>query len=145
MGFEDGKTFLAMIFPSIFSTHRNTRSYIMNRSIKVIVVGLAMAAASHTATAAPKKAAVESRTVYFADLNLQSEAGAATLLNRISKAARIVCDIPPPGASNIHPKNGRHQCRRDAIQNAVASLDHPVVTAVYENSRAITRMKLASR
>jgi UrcA family protein len=117
----------------------------MTRSIKVLFAGVVLAVASHTATAAPKTGAIESRAVSYGDLNLQSEAGAATLLSRISKAARIVCDIPPPGASNIHPKTQRYACRREAMQNAVDSVNHPMVKAVYENARGNTRLKLASR
>lgn len=117
----------------------------MKRTIKVILVGLAMAAAMDTATAAPKaKDAPASIAVPYGDLNLQSEAGATTLLGRISRAARTVCEIPAPGASNIHAKNQRFACRRVAVQNAVESLDHPVVNSVYEGKRT-SPLKLAAR
>ena len=51
------------------------------------ILGLALLNAAHATDAVPK-----SRTVQFADLDLNKAAGAATLFNRIKGAALAVCE-----------------------------------------------------
>lgn len=55
--------------------------------------------------------------VRFADLDLSTAAGRATLDNRINRAARTVCWIENGNIS------GTEACRRESVANARAQLD----------------------
>jgi UrcA family protein len=116
----------------------------LTRSIRTLVIGLALTAVAHSA-AAEQQTAVRQIEVRFGDLNLNKEAGAATLLNRLSMAARNVCDASPLGYSNLNPRNSPFACRKATMQKAVADVNHPMVTAMFQETRANMRTRLASR
>lgn len=68
------------------------------------------------ATEAPR------RTVSYADLNLASAAGRATLEQRVQNAVRAVC---PAATNTLADLRAAANCRRDALagaQNKVAAL-----------------------
>jgi UrcA family protein len=115
--------------------------------IKALIAGLAIMGVAHTAGAAvPKKSSGVNRTlVRYTDLNLDNEAGATTLLKRLSKAAKFVCSMPPLRAENLYLRSDTHTCREGALEEAVARVDHPVVTAVYRSTRQNSIAKVASR
>jgi UrcA family protein len=118
----------------------------MTRSIKALIVGLAMAGVAATASAARiDESEVNRILVRYSDLNLESGAGAATLLSRLSKAANKVCDLPAPGPLSVTLRHKEFACREEALQNAVASVGHSAVTALYQTRRGGVQMKLASR
>jgi UrcA family protein len=123
----------------------------MSRSIKVpikaLVAGLAIMGLTHTAAAATSfnKPGANKILVRFTDLNLDNEEGAATLLKRLSKAAKQVCNMPPLGSENLYPQSHGHACRDGALEDAVARVDHPVVTALYRSTRQNSITKVASR
>jgi UrcA family protein len=118
----------------------------MTRSFKVLIVGLAMTGVAASAAAFPPEAVTVNKVVVrYSDLNLQKEAGAAALLARLSNAANKVCVIPSSSPAYIRPRNQGLACRESALQNAVADVGHPMVTALYQSSRGIVQTKLASR
>jgi UrcA family protein len=114
----------------------------MNRSINAIVIGLSLVGVAQTAAA--REEAPRQKEVFFADLNLNKEAGAAALLKRLTLAARSVCDDKPLGPMNMSHKNSAFACRKATLQKAVADVNHPVVTAMYENTRGRV-FRMASR
>jgi len=113
----------------------------MNRSISAIVIGLSLVGVAHSAAA--REEGPKQREVSFADLNLNQEAGAATLLKRLTLAARSVCDDSSP-LSNLDPRNSAFACRKATLRKAVSDVNHPMVTAAYENTRGRV-FRMASR
>jgi len=69
--------------------------------------------------------------VQRADLNLQSEAGAETMLNRLNHAARRACGVSSTARLDLETFNNNRACMADAVQRAVDSLDAPLVTALH--------------
>jgi UrcA family protein len=65
--------------------------------------------------------------VNYADLNLSTQAGAQTLYNRIAGAARTVCGFP---GSTLLDQSIWKACYRDAISEAVAKVNSPLLTAI---------------
>jgi UrcA family protein len=81
--------------------------------------------------------------VSFGDLNIEGDAGAKALVTRIATAAAKVChgeEIRPMVRAQLQFQ----ACRNSAMRIAVASVNHPVVTAIYENKQSPNR-RLASR
>ena len=76
--------------------------------------------------------------VSYADLDLSTAAGAATLYSRIRGAARQVCG--PEGVLDYHMR-GWKRCFNGAVSNAVAKVNSPRLTALHEGkSPAVTAM-----
>jgi UrcA family protein len=118
----------------------------MTCSIKALLVGLAMAGVATTALAAQRQAiTVKKVEVGYGDLNLRSEAGAATLLGRLTRAATKVCSTDSPGPEHIQSKRAEFACRARALRDAVVTVDNAVLTALYQSTRGETQLKLASR
>jgi UrcA family protein len=119
----------------------------MSRSIRALIAGMAIIGVAHTAGAGmPKKSpGLNKILVRYTDLNLDDEADAATLLKRLSKAAKYVCSMPPLGAENLYLRYHTHACREGALHEAVARVDHPGVTALYRSTRPNSNATLASR
>jgi len=67
--------------------------------------------------------ATPTKTVSFADLDMSKPAGAETLYDRISSAARFVCR----GLAEIDA--GR--CRADAVEAAVEGVGSPLLTELH--------------
>ena len=115
----------------------------LTKTLFAAALALGLAA---SAQAAPRHAASEpeivSERVSLADLDLNRQAGAAAALSRIRGAARRVCgDEPSRWATTAVALY--HGCRRDAVDRAVATLDHPLVTAL--NARTPSGVILAHR
>ena len=67
-----------------------------------------------------------SRTVRFADLNITNPSGAHVLYMRILAAAQVVCSY-----HSFATDAEKAGCVRDAIADAVAKIDQPALSAVY--------------
>jgi UrcA family protein len=74
---------------------------------------------------------VRSITVNFRDLNLSTIAGATTLYQRIKKAAGKVCQEPD---SFLNDLAAWTRCYRGAIDDAVAKVNSPLLTAVHSGT-----------
>ena len=94
------------------------------------ILSLAVLNAAH-ASDAPK-----SRTVQFADLDLNKAAGAATLFNRIKGAAQAVCESHRSGVT-LRDRERHTDCTRIAVANAVAQVDEPMLTRYVVNRREV--------
>ena len=101
---------------------------------------LALAAFAQPASAAENlDRAQRSVTISYADLNLASAAGGMELYKRINHAAETACGPMPAGVVvYLYPLAQRHykKCVHQAVDNAVAGLDNPMVTALH-NGQAL--------
>ena len=84
------------------------------------------------AFAAPSQAPMtaKQRTVSYADLNIEAEAGALTLLARLQMAARYVCS-PEPAIADLGSQHDYRACLKFALDNAVASIPSPELADLY--------------
>ena len=72
---------------------------------------------------------VPARTVHYSDLNLNTEAGVATLYRRIRNAAEQVCgDV---GSRQLEQAAAARACVRQAIFSSVQSVNNPQLTNEY--------------
>ena len=108
----------------------------------VVFVGIltSLAAAPQTASAM-EKPTVLSRKVSYHDLDLRREADAKILISRINRAARYVCSGSDWRSEFMYSTAYRAGVR-DSTSRAVAGLDSPVVTALFNQS---AKIKLASK
>ena len=92
------------------------------------VLALAGSAAAADVRAARHAPDVLETTVRFGDLNLNRTSGADLLLSRLGRAARAVCG-EAPGVRDGGKRRRYRACLRTAVDNAVAEVDAPLVSA----------------
>ena len=100
-------------------------------SVLALALAGALAASMAGASSAAETPATYSRQVKTADLNLAVEGDARTLLRRIRHAAINVC-----ASANDNPRfewtsASFRKCVRQTSDEAVASVNSPMVTALY--------------
>lgn len=103
----------------------------MNRKLVALAVA-AFALVGSAAQAAPEMTTREI-TVRFADLNLETQAGIETLYSRLNGAARTVCGTADRGDLNANDQV--KECRRSAIDAAVAKIGSKALTAHHAGTR----------
>jgi UrcA family protein len=110
----------------------------MSIQLKSILTALALVAVCQSGLAAQpgNPIVTEHRSVYYGDLDLQADSGAQALLKRIRIAAIRVCGGAPNGPLVLSQYPRVRDCRAKAVENAVAKLNNPVVTAAYRRSLA---------
>lgn len=94
------------------------------------ILAIAAAAASLSAAA---YAEAPSRSVSYADLDLTRSAGAHAVLQRIENAASGVCGGAPTIAA-LAMTAAYDDCVAMKVGNAVADLDEPLVTSIFEGA-----------
>ena len=87
----------------------------------LLIGSLAATANATTKTAADEN--VRQAVVSFADLDLETQAGAKTLLRRITFAARRVCGVYDVGLIAMEFRAQLHRCAEQATARAVADVD----------------------
>ena len=108
----------------------------MNTTLKTLTAAalatalIAGFAVGHSAGAA-ESAPAPSRTISYADLDLSTQDGAATLYQRIDHAAKAICRGIYP-TQNLDSTTLRKDCIREAVEKAVQTVDAPRLTALYE-------------
>jgi UrcA family protein len=113
-------------------------------SHKTIILAALAAAAISSGAAQAARPDPDTLTVRvsLADLNLAGEPDAAIALRRINAAAKSICGDQPAivelGRMALHSA-----CMRSTVGRAVATLNSPVVTALYTGARGSSA--LASR
>ncbi len=80
--------------------------------------------------------------VSYVDLNLDSEAGAKVMLQRIRHAAKIVCEPLADGVLDL--TYAYRPCVSRATDRAVAALNNPIVTAMVGGRDHAAPVMLAS-
>jgi len=92
-------------------------------------LALAGAAASQAAIAGDNSATVK---VGYGDLDLSSAKGSAALLHRLSDAALQACGASDFSVPEYRWAIERSSCYRDSMDRAVADLNAPAVTHLYD-------------
>ena len=92
------------------------------------------------ATSALADESSKSIRVGYADLDLTTQAGAATLYNRIRGAARQVCGYE---GDSFADKAIWKSCFSGAIDNAVATVNNPRLTALHEGQAPVVTAMLS--
>lgn len=100
-----------------------------------LVTTLLIGCLAATAQATTRTVTAETRqaVVSYADLDLQTQSGAKTLLRRITFAARRVCGVNDIGVMAIEFRAQLHRCAEQATARAVADVD--ARTIVVANAR----------
>ena len=98
-----------------------------------VLAGCLLAGALGVAQAAPPEAtaagAVPTLVVSYGDLNLSTTEGNATLLQRITTAARRVC--PLEDSRNLARAAYSNSCRAEAVARAVHDINSPQLAALH--------------
>ena len=97
----------------------------------MVLMGIASAAVS----ASPASASTRSVTVRYVELDLSRSAGAQVLYNRIQQAALQVCNGFVGPFSEMHTRAS--PCYKDAVENAVAQVNSPQLSAIHRTSRLV--------
>lgn len=104
------------------------------RRISWIAIG--MAAASLLAIDAQAQDSQWPQTaVSYADLNLAVPADADRLYARLQKAANRVCGQFK--AMDLRARQQQRKCYRESLAQAVATVDHAAITALYRSDRSV--------
>ena len=78
--------------------------------------------------------------VRYGDLDLSRQDGAHAMIDRLRLAASAVCGGPPADPFSLNGKDRFEACMSRTLDEAVARLDQPVVSAAYAGDA-----RLASR
>ena len=77
----------------------------------------------------PPGTQLRGQVVSYSDLNLHTDHGAKTLLNRINAAARQVCSPQP---RDLRDRANYNRCMHDARMHAVQSINAPTLDLAYK-------------
>jgi len=106
----------------------------MNRLLISALALTGLVASNQSANAqTPFSVKTRQMVVSFGDLNVHSEADARVLLNRLRMAARIVCGSAPM-FGDLNDQAFYDACRKNALDNAVATVGAPEVVEIYRGS-----------
>jgi UrcA family protein len=118
----------------------------MSRDV-TLVVALIMSAAAAPAWCWPigrPQVHVTQVRVPIGDLDLNSQAGADTLIRRVSAAAAHACGIPEAvGVTRAEELRAYRACKAKALAKAVAQVDRPAVQARYAQVAGANVVKVA--
>jgi UrcA family protein len=85
---------------------------------------------------APRTISRGGTVIHYEDLDIDTEAGARILLQRIEGAAKTACGGHSTVSSFTHmPDHTFEQCWGDAVERTVKQLGAPVVTRMYCEAR----------
>jgi UrcA family protein len=119
----------------------------MNSKIAARFLGVSLIAAAFLgpqAFAADPPDSVRSQTVKFADLSVNTEAGAAALYQRIHQAAKQVCEQPGVDQRNLKAAQMQESCMARAELRAVDNVHSAALSAYYQMTLGHRSAVLAS-
>ena len=112
------------------------------RYLKILSLAALSAAALPVLAAAPDPVAAPdndtqasvqtSVQVPLNDVNLSSGAGAEKVYRRLERAAEDACGDDWPVRHDLFRQSDVRQCELQAVRGAVAQIDQPTLTAVYD-------------
>ena len=105
----------------------------MSRIVVGVVAAVLLCAAAPALAqqqSAPSTTQLNQRVVPYGDLNLDSRAGADTMLRRINNASRFVCG-DRTGPRPMQENGSVHYCVHASTETAVNDLDNPNVSNRY--------------
>jgi len=110
-------------------------------SVLILSIGAVAVPASAKDTMNSVKVSVESRSannasekIDYSDLNVSSPMGAKILLARIKGAANRLCGYYPE--VDLGRRADHMACVRSVVNDAVAEVDNPVLTALNDNGQS---------
>jgi UrcA family protein len=98
----------------------------------LIATAAVLGALANAPAAVAEPQARNSVRVLYADLDLSREAGAQVLLERIKAASLRVCG-PRPSPKELRITISYKTCYRDAVSQAVASIESPLLSALLDS------------
>jgi UrcA family protein len=110
-----------------------------NNTFRRVLVAAALVAGFATAGQAAELPQVH---VFYGDLNVSNEAGAAVLYQRIRNAAEEVCGTF--GVRDLGAAAAAQACKARAIGEAVAAVHAPALTQVYEGKVGVKVERFAA-
>jgi UrcA family protein len=107
------------------------KTFTLNDTKHIFFAAVAAVSLASVTVAAHADQAVDapSRTVHYADLNLGTEAGVATLYNRIRNAAQLVCGNVD--ARRLDEAVAARACMDHAVFASVTAVGNPRLTGEY--------------
>jgi UrcA family protein len=105
----------------------------MRSKTQMFLVSLLSVAATSVAMA-DSRVMVKTELVRYDDIRLISTVGAAVLYGRLRSAADRTCGGPADSLP-LAQKQRYKACMDEALANAVADVNHPVLTKFYETKR----------
>lgn len=110
------------------------------RFVSIALIGAAFAGPK--VFAADPTDSVRTETIKFADLSLDSQAGAVSLYQRIHQAAKRVCEQPGTDQRNLRVMDMQQSCIARAESRAVDNVHSGALSAYYQmtlgHSSAVT-------
>lgn len=101
----------------------------MYRALTILASGISLLLAT-PAVAHPSAGKLPSLVVQYSDLDVTRKEGAVVLLDRLSHAARRVCN-PEPNNKDLDGRTRYEACVKDSMDRAVADIHIPLVSALY--------------
>jgi len=114
----------------------------MLRPSLAILTTVACLVAAPSAGADPRPPAV---SVSYADLDLTTEAGASTLLVRLKRAARLVCDETRLSIMGLAAVERHKACITSALDHSVQSVESETLARLYWATQPGQTVTTASR
>jgi UrcA family protein len=116
----------------LFGERNMIRNKWMVRTTIVAMSALAIPMAAIGAT--PSQFEDVSVKVSFADLNIQSDAGAKVLYSRLKRASEDACDLDSYArSSGLSEYQKARECYEQALEDAVASIDSDALQQIHES------------
>ncbi len=106
----------------------------MNSTIAASFFAAVAIFAGSIAYAAPDAPDTVSVKVNIADLNLETRAGAHTMLERLKAATRNICG-PAPRPVDIGAMSAYHACFDETLTGSVKAAGSPLVSEAFEESK----------
>jgi UrcA family protein len=101
---------------------------------RILPAAVAALLAAPAFAVAPENTATGSAEVTYRDVDLNSGASTEQVYFRITQAARTACGDDGDLVRDLWAKRDIERCENDAIANAVARIDDPGLTAIYDHS-----------
>jgi UrcA family protein len=105
------------------------------------VAGICVTSFAISAHADQSEAPVPTRTVHYADLNLDTQAGAEKLYQRIRSAADQVCGNTDP--NRLTESEAAKTCVNKAVTVSVRAVNNPRLTSTYDKHFGVARMSIS--
>ncbi len=105
------------------------RTIVFSLAASALLAGVASAGATQT----------RQLNVSYGDLNIHSRAGVQVLMGRLEHAAGAVCGGPSFAREALEAQRFR-DCRRDALDKAVAGIASPELMAAYNGQAQLAQV-----
>lgn len=104
-----------------------------SKLIKSVVATVAVIAFSVPAIASAEELKGRSEKVSYSDLNVDKQSGAQVLYRRLQIASKRVCGVESiKNAGSVRAMTEQRRCYRNALDQAVATIDNPTLTRIHQ-------------